>query len=461
MADEILQEEKFLPVKKPKKFSIIHHYIFRGGVWLARDKKGNSVLKCECGALISNTHRKEHLASCGKKLEVACTATDPEETTLPSLTHKRLAPETNENDEAENVDRVFLRITRKRTCKHLRCVRCGRSMLKKNLRQHLRRFPECGKWYYNDGRPLPKLLRLGIGTRWQQSPKYNTEYVVVKREQLVNLEDSFKHLYYLTRTNYYEKLNKEKIRTDVDIDAELCEYEAKKAAFDGAMKLTNEINECFKSEGKADIRFNMLEKKRQLLRQLEDKFCSMYCAFTPPEKYNDPSELLLPECCSIKIDYDIEKLKFILAEQREEARMLNAWISDDKHVPLLVRIENLILSLRPQVVCQRFLLDQISAKAENEQEEARLLFDKKITEMGHTRDCLEKKISEMIKEKSEIENIINDLHIKKKLFGSKELYNTWSECNVAYTALNSELMFLLKMHSKLFSKSCLTVYEFR
>lgn len=437
----------------------IHHYTSKGGVWFARDKQGNSILKCECGALISNTNKKSHLSSCGKKLEVMHTTSNPEWTTLPSLTHKRLAPEASESAEAEGDQTP--RVVRKKVHKHLRCIRCGRSMLKKNLRQHLQRFSECEKFYHKDGRPLPKLLRLGIGTRWQQAHKYNTEYVAVKREQLLNLEDSFKHLYYLARANYYEKVNKEKIEIDVNIDAELCKYETKKAAFDEAVKLTKEINECFNCKESASVRLNILEKKRQLLRQLEDSFCSMYCAFTPTEKYNDPSELLLPECCSIKIDYEIEKLRFVLAGQRDEARELDAHVPDDNRTPLLMRIENRILALQPQVACQRFLLERISRKVEREQEEAKQLFDEEILQTEHALADLEKKIGKMIREKFEIENNLSDLNIKKKLFGSKELFNTWSECNTVYTALNSELTFLCKMHSKLLNKLHLAIHDFR
>lgn len=315
-------------------------------VGVIRDVKGNTKVACSvCNQSIWSTNKKRHL---NRNPECA-TATFtfvrsqlcPTEITVSNevkLSKKRFHGEAASERAYSNFQKAYdddeLLSSSSKKIRHRKRVKCRGCLLStthQNFLRHLTLHPECSRKYFNeDGSPRSVLLRIGIGTRWRRNPEYNHEYVLVKRDQLEILEDSFIRLYYKSR-GLAETIKKICRAPEPERDLATArakvnnteEFSAREAYLRASAILKLYMEDRTRILGHAE-RLAYFEKVVHSLRKLEMLFDSQYKTYSFPGACDDPAcDVLSPECVSVLIDIEHEKELDIAAAYKHETEILN------------------------------------------------------------------------------------------------------------------------------------------
>lgn len=205
----------------------------------------------------------------------------------------------------------------------IRCNCCGEPLLKKNLIRHIQSSPLCKDLYLDeDGAPREVLLSIGIGRRWRHREKYKKEYVLVKRDILVQLEDACAYLY--NKVTDYER---KELTNDGSLDevAALCagDHEA-------AFKHAKAIFECFNDimsipDDHSGKRLTELYMLQHTLKGLELVFKDIYKVTKDIAGrccVDLKCNTTLPQCTGVMLRIEHEKERMIKEAYDKETSVL-------------------------------------------------------------------------------------------------------------------------------------------
>ena len=247
-----------------------------------------------------------------------------------------------EHDEEKSQEMGHAKSDVKKKCRlRVKCRGCKYSNTRRNLARHLRRHSECRVKYYNkDGSPRAVLLRLGIGTRWRRDPKFDHEYVLVKRDQLELLEDAFSHVYYKLRMvlslEDYKSKPTVKPKSETEKEDEFASF-SEKEAYDRAAKILKDyIGNRTRLSDNRNERLEYLRNLSYSISKLEELFDAQYRKYKyGPSICDYPDcDILSPECVSVIVDIDREKALDICSAYKRETEVLKSLdLATDSPVP--------------------------------------------------------------------------------------------------------------------------------